>query len=53
MPTHSPDTDKYKEEKSQQEVSHIAPDIVEGRQHPQGVGTLEIEVALVLVTTRV
>ena len=48
-----PDTHHNEEEKAQRNIANVTKDIIEGTQSTKGVGTLEVVVALVLITTEV
>ena len=48
-----PDHDHYDEEKTKQHIANVTEDIVKGTEDTKGTGTLEVVVALVLVTTEV
>ena len=51
--TYLPDWHHEEEEKAQCNIPYITEDTVEGTQSTKGMGTLEVVVALVLITTEV
>lgn len=53
QPCDLPDRYHKEEEKAEQNITNVTKDTVEGAQGTKWVGTLEVVVALVLITTKI